>query len=82
MCFAALMLSGIGTIVYAYEDAMGGATACDRTRLPDLYRDNTVRIVPGICRNQSLSLFKAFFSNPQINYWRGSLLADYTLVQI
>ncbi|MCK7503860.1 MAG: hypothetical protein MZV70_06965 [Desulfobacterales bacterium] len=26
MCFSALMLHGIGAIVYAYEDAMGGGT--------------------------------------------------------
>ena len=29
MCFAALTLSRIGTVVYAYEDVMGGGTKCD-----------------------------------------------------
>ncbi len=81
MCFGALLISGIGTIVYAYEDAMGGGTACDRTRMPVLYKNNAVRIVQGVCRDESLALFKAFFSRPHINYWRGSLLADYTLEQ-
>ncbi len=81
MCFGALLISGIGTIVYAYEDAMGGGSACDRQRLPALYRDNPVRTVAGVCRTESLALFKAFFSNPDIDYWKGSPLADYTLNQ-
>ena len=39
MCFAAIILSGIKTIVFAYEDAMGGGTCCDLESLPPLYRD-------------------------------------------
>lgn len=81
MCFGAFLLSGIGTLVYAYEDAMGGGTRCERSRLPALYRDNPVRIVPDICRLESLALFKAYFSRPHIDYWRDSLLARYTLAQ-
>lgn len=81
MCFGALLISGIGTIVYAYEDAMGGGTTCPRGRMPSLYRDHPVRIVPGVCRTESLALLKAFFSNPELDYWRGSLLASYTLAQ-
>lgn len=81
MCFGALLLSGIGNIVYAYEDAMGGGTACDRTGLPELYRQNGVRVLPGVRRQESLALFKAFFAMPHINYWRGSYLARYTLAQ-
>ena len=81
MCFGALLISGIGTIVYAYEDAMGGATACNRHSLPALYRDSTVRIISGISRRQSLDLFKAFFSDPHLDYWRDSHLARYTLSQ-
>jgi tRNA(adenine34) deaminase len=81
MCFGALMIGGIGTVVYAYEDAMGGATACDRGKLPPLYRDHIVRVIGGIRRAESLSLFKSFFSRPDLDYWRGSLLAGYTLAQ-
>jgi tRNA(adenine34) deaminase len=81
MCFGALLISGIGTLVHAYEDAMGGGTHLDRSRLPALYRDNPVRIVPGICRAESLAQFKAYFNRPHIDYWRGSLLAEYTLAQ-
>ncbi|MBA3012082.1 MAG: nucleoside deaminase, partial [Desulfobacula sp.] len=29
MCFAAILLAGIKKIVFAYEDPMGGGTACD-----------------------------------------------------
>lgn len=79
MCFAAILLSGIGEIVYAYEDAMGGGTNLDLSGLSPLYRNRSIRIVPDILRAESLKLFKAFFSNPQNLYWKGSLLAEYTL---
>lgn len=81
MCFSAILLSRIGTLVYAYEDVMGGGTGCDLSQLPELYRNNGIRIVPGICRNESLALFQAYFRRPHIDYWRDSLLARYTLAQ-
>jgi tRNA(adenine34) deaminase len=81
MCFGAILLSGITKIVYAYEDVMGGGTACDLHRLPPLYRNRGLRIVPHILRAESLRLLKTFFADPQNSYWRGSLLADYTLNQ-
>ncbi len=81
MCFSALMLHGIGAIVYAYEDAMGGGTACPRERLNPLYRDSRTVIRGGIRRAESLSLFKAFFADPTNHYWRASHLAEYTLNQ-
>lgn len=81
MCFGALLISGIGTIVFAYEDAMGGGTACDRSRLPILYKNNGVQIIPNVCRQESLTLFKDFFSRAHINYWQDSFLAQYTLAQ-
>ena len=81
MCFGAILISGIGTVVYAYEDAMGGGTACDRARLPSLYRDSPIRIVAGVCRRESLDLFQAFYRRPHIGYWRDSLLERYTLAQ-
>ena len=34
MCFAALVIAGVGRIVYAYEDAMGGGTCCRLQHLP------------------------------------------------
>jgi tRNA(adenine34) deaminase len=81
MCFAAILLNGIGKIVYAYEDVMGGGTRCDLKNLSPLYRDSEILIVPDILREESLKLFKAFFATPENDYWRGSLLADYTLRQ-
>jgi tRNA(adenine34) deaminase len=82
MCYGALLISGIGNIVYAYEDAMGGATACDRSRLPALYKDSDVKIIDGVCRQESLELFRTYFSRPGMDYWKGSLLAEYTLAQL
>ena len=81
MCFGAILISSIGTLVYAYEDAMGGGTACDRTRLPSLYRDSPIRIVAGVCRRESLALFQTFYGRPHIDYWRDSFLERYTLDQ-
>jgi tRNA(adenine34) deaminase len=79
MCLGALILSGISEIVYAYEDVMGGGTRCDLTKLPPLYKNHRISIVPNILRKESLKLFKTFFQNPENSYWRGSLLARYTL---
>lgn len=81
MCFGGILIRGIGRIVYAYEDIMGGGAHCDRSRLAPLYRDRTLEIVPGVLRSQSLALFKRFFKNPENRYWHDSLLARYTLAQ-
>ena len=81
MCFGALIISGIGKIVFAYEDAMGGGTRCDFTRLPPLYSEKQVSVVPNVLRQKSLQLLKAFFSNPENIYLKGTLLAEYTLRQ-
>jgi tRNA(adenine34) deaminase len=81
MCFGAVLISGIGTLVYAYEDAMGGGTSCDRTTLPHLYRSSRLNIVSGVCRQESLSLFQDYFKRPQVTYWQDSVLARYTLDQ-
>ena len=79
MCYSALILAGIGKIVYAYEDVMGGGTGCDLSRLPPLYRDSSIRVVPGVLRAESLKLFKEFFADPANDYHNQSLLAEYTL---
>jgi len=81
MCFGALIINDIGKIVFAYEDAMGGGTRCDFTRLPPLYQEKQVSVVPNILRQKSLQLLKAFFSNPENIYLKGTLLAEYTLHQ-
>ncbi len=81
MCFAALILAGTRRIVWAYEDVMGGGTNCDLSALAPLYSNCGVEIRTRVRRRESLELFKAFFSNPDCRYWRGSLLAEYTLRQ-
>jgi len=81
MCLGALILNGISEVVYAYEDVMGGGTGCNLAGFTPLYRNQKISIVPHILRQQSLELFKAFFRNPENSYWKGSLLAEYTLRQ-
>ena len=81
MCFAAIILSGIKTVVFAYEDAMGGGTCCDLSSLPTLYREAGVKVVPHVLREKSLDLFYDFFNKEANLYWKDSLLAAYTLAQ-
>ncbi len=79
MCYSAIILAGIGEIVFAYEDVMGGGTGCDLSRLKPLYKNSPVTVVPGVMRAESLKIFKTYFSNPANSYWKQSLLAEYTL---
>ena len=81
MCFGALLISGVTDIVYAYEDAMGGGTRCDLSRLTPLYQNLSCTVVPHILRTDSLQLFKSYFANPQTAYLKNSFLAAYTLRQ-
>ncbi len=81
MCYGAILLSRIGELVYAYEDVMGGATHGDMTQLGPLYESAGISIVRSIMRHESLELLKSFFSDPAHTYWKGSVLARYTLDQ-
>jgi len=81
MCFAALTLSRIGAVVYAYEDVMGGGTKCDFGSLGPLYQSLKPRVVGGVMRAESVDLFQTFFADPGNDYWQGSLLAKYTMAQ-
>ena len=81
MCFGAILLSGIHTIVYAYEDVMGGGTICDLSQLPPLYKNKDISLVKGIMRSRSLELFARFFMKPDNTYWKDSLLSRYTLAE-
>jgi tRNA(adenine34) deaminase len=81
MCYGAAILSGIRTIVYAFEDVMGGGTGCDLTQLSPLYREAGTSIISHVRREESVQLLKAFFANPENVYWKESLLARYTLSQ-
>jgi tRNA(adenine34) deaminase len=82
MCYTTLLLNGIRSIVYAYEDIMGGGTGLDLKKLTPLYREMSVAITPHILRRESLELFKAFFAEQDNTYWQDSPLARYTLEQI
>ncbi len=81
MCFGAILLAGIGRIVYAYEDAMGGGTGCSLASVAPLYAQRAVEIRAGVRRAEALDFFRTFFSGPDNGYWRDSLLARYTLSQ-
>jgi len=79
MCFSALIINGITTIVYAYEDTFGGATTLNLRSLKPFYRDLNIKVVPGILREKSLELFKVFFSNSDNSYLTQSPLAQQVL---
>jgi tRNA(adenine34) deaminase len=79
MCFGAIILSGIKTIVYAVKDVMGGGTNCDLSRLNPLYRQAGISIVPDILHAESAKLLKAYFQNPEHTYWKDSILARHAI---
>ena len=79
MCYSALIVNGIKTIVYAYEDAFGGGTTVDLKPLRPFYKGLNIKVVPGILREKSLKLFKDFFSNTHNEYLRESPLARQVL---
>ena len=81
MCFTTLILNGFRTIVYGFEDVMGGGSALELDRLPPLYAAMQVRVVPGVQRAACLNLFQRFFADETNDYWRGSALSRYTLGQ-
>jgi tRNA(adenine34) deaminase len=81
MCFSTMLVNGIRKIAYSYEDAMGGGTNLPLKVLSPLYCDLEVEISKGILRGKGLGLFKEFFSNPNNDYLKNSLLANYTLNQ-
>lgn len=81
MCYATLLISGVKSIVYAYEDAMGGGTDLRLDQLKPLYQGMTVSITPYILRDKSLTLFKQFFADSTAHYLNDTMLANYTLDQ-
>jgi tRNA(adenine34) deaminase len=82
MCYVTLLLNGIRTIVYGYEDVMGGGTSLLLSELTPLYREMDVSVTPHVLRRESLELFRLFFADQENTYWQDSPLACYTLEQI
>jgi tRNA(adenine34) deaminase len=81
MCFSTLIVNGIRTIVYAYEDAMGGGTNMPLKDLNPFYKVMEITIIPHILRRESLELFAEFFRRPDNLYLHDTFLARYTLSQ-
>ena len=79
MCYTTLLLSGIRSFVWAYEDIMGGGTNIPLDQLNQLYAEMRVERIPDILRTESLALFQDFFR--RYSYWGDSELARYTLRQ-
>jgi tRNA(adenine34) deaminase len=78
MCYSALILNNIRTIVYAYEDVMGGGTKLPLDKLTPLYSSMKINVIADVLRSESIVLFKEFFKDPANFYWQDSLLARYT----
>lgn len=79
MCYATLLISGIRTFVWAYEDVMGGGTHLPLDRLNPLYAQMQVHLLDKVLRDESIQLFQKFFKTAP--YLQESLLARYTLAQ-
>lgn len=79
MCYATLLLSGVRSFVWAYEDVMGGGANLPLYMLNTLYAQMRVHLVDRVLRPESLLLFQQFFRTGA--YWQDSLLARYTLAQ-
>ena len=79
MCYSTMLLSGVRTFVWGYEDVMGGGTNLPLSRLSALYAEMEVKLIHSVLREQSLCLFQEFFRT--YPYWQKSLLSQYTLTQ-
>lgn len=79
MCYSTLLLSGIRSFVWAYEDVMGGGANLPLYMLNTLYAQMKVHLTDRVRREESLRLFQQFFRTGR--YWQDSLLARYTMAQ-
>ena len=79
MCYSTLLLSGIRSFVWAYEDVMGGGSNLPLFMLNTLYAQMRVHLLDRVRRAESLHLFQQYFQTG--DYWQDSLLARYTLAQ-
>lgn len=79
MCYSTMLLSGVRSFVWAYEDVMGGGANLPLYMLNTLYAQMKVQLVDRVRRPESLQLFQQFFRSG--DYWQDSLLARYTMAQ-
>ena len=79
MCYTTMLLSGIRSFVWAYEDVMGGGANLPLYMLNTLYAQMRVHLFDRVLRAESLRLFQQFFRTG--SYWQDSLLARYTMAQ-
>lgn len=79
MCYTTLLLSGVRSFVWAYEDVMGGGANLPLYMLNTLYAQMRVHLIDRVLRDESLRLFQQFFQSA--GYWKDSLLARYTMAQ-
>lgn len=79
MCYTTMLLSGIRTFVWAYEDVMGGGANLPLYMLNTLYAQMKVHLLDRVLRDESVQLFQEFFRTG--SYWQDSLLARYTMAQ-
>lgn len=81
MCYATLIVNNVRKVVFAYEDVMGGGTNLPLPMLSPLYASLNMDVVRGVLRQESIELFRTFFSSENNDYLKGTLLAEHTLRQ-
>lgn len=81
MCYSTMIVNGVRSVVYGYEDVMGGGTNLPLQLLSPLYSSLKMSVVPNVMRLESLQLFQQFFSSGRNDYLKDTLLARYTLEQ-
>ena len=79
MCTATLIVNGIQSVVFGFEDVMGGGTNIPLPQLSPLYASHPFKVTGGVLRRECLELFYRFFANPQTRYLRNTLLARHSL---
>ena len=81
MCFSTLVVNRVSTIVYGFEDVMGGGTNLPMNELAPLYKGREITVIRNVLRDECLYLFQQFFKNPLNTYLRNTLLAENILEQ-
>ena len=79
MCTATLIVNKVQTIVYGFEDAMGGGTNLPLKLLSPLYASHPLQVTAGVMRRECLRFFYHFFTNPKYQYLRNTLLARHSI---